>query len=54
MVLLSHSPFRDLASAYKDKRVMVVGSRGCEDVARAYGFNKVSGREEIGESILDR
>ena len=41
MVLLSHSPFQNLASAYKDKRVMVVGSRGCDDVARAYGFNKV-------------
>jgi len=40
MVLVSHTPFRELAKEIGDKRVLVLGHEGCLDIARAYGFRR--------------
>ena len=38
MVLLSHTPYRSLVKQYATRRVLVLGSPGCEEVAKSYGF----------------
>ena len=49
-VLLSHSPFREKAVQYKSQRVLVLGSIGCEEVARIYGFERpVTCRQLLAE-----
>jgi HAD superfamily hydrolase (TIGR01456 family) len=40
-VCVSHTPFRELAKEYADKRVLVLGHEGCEAIARQYGFTRV-------------
>lgn len=37
-VILSQTPFCDLAAEYKGKPVLILGHDGCLDIARDYGF----------------
>ena len=37
-VILSHTPMKNLVEEYKDKRVLIIGSRGYMEVASHYGF----------------
>jgi len=46
-VLLSHSPFKELASLYHDKRVLILGHKGCLEVAKSYGFRKVVTADQL-------
>lgn len=51
MVLMSHTPFRKQVECYADKRVLVLGSDNCIDIARHYGFERaVSARELLQEA----
>lgn len=51
MVLMSHTPFRKQIEIFADKRVLVIGSDACIDIAEHYGFKKaVSARELLQES----
>ena len=45
-VLLAHTPFKDLALKYKNKRLMVLGCKQELEVAREYGFNRVVSPQE--------
>lgn len=40
-VLLSHTPMKDLAAEYSDKRVLILGQDRCLAVAKSYGFADV-------------
>lgn len=40
-ILLSHTPMKDLAPLYKNKRVLILGSDSCLEVASSYGFNDI-------------
>jgi HAD superfamily hydrolase (TIGR01456 family) len=40
-IIVSHSPFRNLAGLYKNSRVLIIGDqKKCLDVAKAYGFEQ--------------
>lgn len=39
-VILSHTPFKNLAKEYADKRVLVLGHEGCVEIAKNYGFKE--------------
>ncbi|CAL1149430.1 unnamed protein product [Cladocopium goreaui] len=38
-MLLSHTPFRPLAERFREKRVLLVGSKDTAEVAESYGFD---------------
>jgi HAD superfamily hydrolase (TIGR01456 family) len=40
MVLVSHTPFRELAKEIGERRVLVLGHEGCLEIARTYGFKR--------------
>lgn len=40
-VLLSHTPYKELAREYSNRRILVLGHEGCVDIAHDYGFKKV-------------
>lgn len=40
-IILSHTPWRNLAASYRDKQILVIGSPASMAVATAYGFRKV-------------
>jgi ribonucleotide monophosphatase NagD (HAD superfamily) len=46
-ILLSHTPMRQLAQEYRDKWVLVLGHKDVVNVARTYGFNKVTTVDEV-------
>ncbi|TPX38378.1 hypothetical protein SmJEL517_g00196 [Synchytrium microbalum] len=46
-VILSHTPFRALASRYQNDLVLWVGPDSVKDVAQNYGFNRVVVPEDI-------
>lgn len=49
-MLLSHTPYKDLVPLYADQRVLIIGSEGCEQVAKSYGFkHAVSSRQILCE-----
>ena len=51
LILQSHTPFRDYVQTYHNKRVLIVGSSNCIDVAKNYGFNKVvTARQLVAET----
>jgi HAD superfamily hydrolase (TIGR01456 family) len=50
-VILSHSPFKHLAAAHIDQRVLVLGHERCVDVARSYGFHKATTSKRIHEEF---
>jgi HAD superfamily hydrolase (TIGR01456 family) len=50
-VLMSHTPFRSEVEKYEDKRVLVLGSDSCIDIANHYGFRRaVSARQLLRET----
>lgn len=46
-VMLSHTPMKALLPTYKDKQVLVLGSKDYVNVCRAYGFNHVVTVEDV-------
>uniref|UniRef100_M4B8B3 Uncharacterized protein n=1 Tax=Hyaloperonospora arabidopsidis (strain Emoy2) TaxID=559515 RepID=M4B8B3_HYAAE len=40
-MILSHTPMREIAKTYGDKRVLIMGSHDVWRVAKCYGFNKI-------------
>jgi len=46
-VMLSHTPFKEAAKEYADKRVLVLGHDGCEGIAKKYGFKKVVSAHQL-------
>ncbi|OWZ20574.1 HAD hydrolase protein [Phytophthora megakarya] len=46
-MILSHTPMREIAEAYGDKRVLIMGSYDVWNVAKRYGFNKVVSVEDL-------
>jgi len=46
-VMQSHTPFRHLVPEFKDKLVMVVGSKCAKNIATHYGFKKVINTDDI-------
>ena len=46
-VCLSHSPFKELAKEYGDRRVLVLGHEGCEAIAKNYGFKRVVSAQQL-------
>lgn len=46
-VILSHTPFIDLAKEYKNKRVLVLGHEGCVDISKNYGFKEAVSSQEL-------
>ncbi|CAH0473589.1 unnamed protein product [Peronospora belbahrii] len=46
-MILSHTPMREIATIYGDKRVLVMGSHDVLRVAKCYGFKKVVSVEDL-------
>lgn len=46
-LILSHTPMRELALTYGDKRVLIMGSHDVWHVAKCYGFKKVVSVEDL-------
>ena len=50
-VILSHTPYRSLASQYSEKPVLIIGrGHGILEVAKNYGFNKPISSQQIARS----
>ena len=50
-VILSHTPFKEIASAYKNDRVLVLGKEECLQVAASYGFTKAVSARQLHEEV---
>ena len=50
-VILSHTPFKYIANQYKNDRVLILGHKGCMQVAESYGFLKPVNCHQILEEI---
>lgn len=50
-ILLSHTPMKSLAAELANSRVLILGHEGCVEVARSYGFNKVSTVQNIRQEV---
>jgi HAD superfamily hydrolase (TIGR01456 family) len=48
-MVLSHTPMREIARIYGDKRVLIMGSYDVWNVARQYGFKKVVSIEDLAK-----
>ncbi|EGZ26648.1 hypothetical protein PHYSODRAFT_551897 [Phytophthora sojae] len=46
-MILSHTPMREIAETYGDKRVLILGSYDVWNVAKCYGFKKVVRVEDL-------
>ncbi|EEY66708.1 uncharacterized protein PITG_17259 [Phytophthora infestans T30-4] len=46
-MILSHTPMREIAKTYGDKRVLIMGSHDVWHVAKCYGFKKVVSVENL-------
>ncbi|KAG6977227.1 hypothetical protein JG688_00000578 [Phytophthora aleatoria] len=46
-MILSHTPMREIAKTYGDKRVLIMGSHDVWHVAKCYGFKKVVSVEDF-------
>ncbi|ETL41019.1 TIGR01456 family HAD hydrolase [Phytophthora nicotianae] len=46
-MILSHTPMREIAKTYGDKRVLIMGSHDVWHVAKCYGFKKVVSVEDL-------
>ncbi|KAI9907816.1 hypothetical protein PsorP6_016230 [Peronosclerospora sorghi] len=46
-MILSHTPMRELATTFGDKRVLIMGSHDVWRVAKSYGFQKVVSVEDL-------
>ncbi|POM80514.1 TIGR01456 family HAD hydrolase [Phytophthora palmivora] len=46
-MILSHTPMREIAKIYGDKRVLIMGSHDVWNVAKCYGFKKVVSVEDL-------
>ena len=49
-VILSHTPFRELAKQYAASRVLVLGHDGCLGIAKSYGFRDVVSPQQLHQS----
>lgn len=48
-VILSHTPFKVIASQHKNERVLVLGKEECLKVAASYGFTKAVSAKQLHE-----
>ena len=48
-VILSHTPFREMAAQHKHDRVLVLGKEECLRVAASYGFTKAVSAKQLHE-----
>ena len=48
-VILSHTPFREIAAQHKNDRVLVLGKEDCLKVAASYGFTKAVSAKQLHE-----
>ncbi|KAH7462535.1 hypothetical protein KRP22_004956 [Phytophthora ramorum] len=46
-MILSHTPMREIAKTYGDKRVLIMGSHDVWNVAKCYGFKKVVSVQDL-------
>lgn len=53
-IILSHTPMQPLASKYADCKVLVLGCREVDEVARSYGFKRVYTINDIAQDEPSR
>ena len=46
-ILLAHTPFKDLAKEYENSRVLILGRDEVLNVAKAYGFKKITSCKQL-------